>query len=166
MVNLYGFSLSIAYIARRRHPYIESLPTLWLGPIWIRPHLDYASAIWSSYLSKEKIELENIQKKCMPHGYWTMGQQLLRSSGTCWPSNAWMSKVGNFGSVYSTRSSTNCYFNQETFTTSTSLSHHAPHSLVLNRPFARTNSYFYSFVPQSIFYWIHLLFLLLLFMPS
>ena len=24
MVKLYGFSLSIAYIARRRHPYIES----------------------------------------------------------------------------------------------------------------------------------------------
>ena len=46
-----------------------------------------------------------------------------------------------------------CYFNQSTFTVSTSLSHHAPHNLVLNRPFARTNSYFYSFVPQSIFYW-------------
>jgi len=28
-VKLYGFYLSIAYIARRRHPYIESLPTLW-----------------------------------------------------------------------------------------------------------------------------------------
>ena len=33
MVKLYGFCLSIAYIARQRHPYIESLPTLWyLGP--------------------------------------------------------------------------------------------------------------------------------------
>ena len=41
-----------------------------------------------------------------------------------------------------------CYFNPETFTVSTSLSHHAPHNLVLNCPFARTNSYFYSFVPQ------------------
>ena len=31
--QLYGFCLSIAYlIARRRHPYIESLPTLWLRP--------------------------------------------------------------------------------------------------------------------------------------
>ena len=46
-----------------------------------------------------------------------------------------------------------CYFDQNTFTISTSLSHHAPHNLVLNRPFARTNSSFYSFVPQSIFYW-------------
>ena len=28
----------------------------------IRPHLDYASAIWSPYLSKDKTELENVQK--------------------------------------------------------------------------------------------------------
>jgi len=28
-MKLYSFSLSIAYIARRHHPYIESLPTLW-----------------------------------------------------------------------------------------------------------------------------------------
>ena len=49
----------------------------------------------------------------------------------------------------------NCHFNQETFTVSTSLivtMHHIPHNLVLNYPFARTNSYFYSFVPQSISY--------------
>ena len=39
--------------------------------------------------------------------------------------------------------------NQNTFTVSTSSSHHAPHNLVLNCPIARTNSYFYSFVPQS-----------------
>ena len=30
VVKLYSFSLSIAYVAHRRHPYIESLPTLWL----------------------------------------------------------------------------------------------------------------------------------------
>ena len=35
-----------------------------------------------------------------------------------------------------------CYFDEGTFTVSTSLSHHAPHNLVLNRPFTRTNSYF------------------------
>ena len=28
-MKLYSFSLSIAYIACRHHPYIESLPTLW-----------------------------------------------------------------------------------------------------------------------------------------
>ena len=30
VVKLYGFCLSIAYIVRQCHPYIESLPTLWL----------------------------------------------------------------------------------------------------------------------------------------
>jgi len=29
VVKLHGFYLRIAYIACRRHPYIESLPTLW-----------------------------------------------------------------------------------------------------------------------------------------
>ena len=46
-----------------------------------------------------------------------------------------------------------CYFDETTFTISTSLSHHAPHNLALNRPFAGNNSYFYSFVSQTIFHW-------------
>ena len=35
MVKLYGFCLSIAYIARQRHPYIESLPTLWFQTLFL-----------------------------------------------------------------------------------------------------------------------------------
>ena len=36
VVKLYGFCLSIIYIARRHHPYIESLPALWCiqCPFW------------------------------------------------------------------------------------------------------------------------------------
>ena len=34
-----------------------------------------------------------------------------------------------------------CYFDDGIFIPSTSLTHHAPHNLVLNRPFAHTNSY-------------------------
>ena len=43
----------------------------------VRPHLDYASAIWSPYLSKDKIELENIQKFacCMATGLWDSSYQ-------------------------------------------------------------------------------------------
>ena len=43
----------------------------------VRPHLDYASAIWSPYLSKGKIELENIQKfAChMATGLWDTSYQ-------------------------------------------------------------------------------------------
>ena len=54
--------------------------------------------------------------------------------------------------VSCTRSSTNCV----TLMTAFSLTHHAPHNLVLNRPFAHTNSYFYSFVPYTISFWNNL----------
>ena len=49
-----------------------------------------------------------------------------------------------------------CYFDDGIFIPSTSLTHHAPHNLVLNRPFAHTNSYFYSFVPYTISFWNNL----------
>ena len=59
------------------------------------------------------------------------------------------------GSVSFIRSFTNYVTLHEDniFTTSTSLSHHAPHNLILNQPFAHTDSYFYSFVPQTLSYW-------------
>ena len=46
-----------------------------------------------------------------------------------------------------------CYFESGIFTT---VSHRAHHNLVLNRPFAWTNSYFYSFVPHTTFLWNNL----------
>ena len=49
-----------------------------------------------------------------------------------------------------------CYFEHGIFTLSTTLSHRVHHNLVLNRPFARTNSYFYSFVPHTISIWNNL----------
>ena len=36
VVKLYGFCLSIAYVAHSYHPYIESLPTLWYYTSWHR----------------------------------------------------------------------------------------------------------------------------------
>ena len=119
----------------------------------VRPHLDYASAIWSPYLTKDKIELENIQKfACrMATGLWdTSYQDLLELVDL--PTLECRRLETRLCLLYNIIYKLYC-FNQSTFTLSTSLSHHAPHNLVLNRPFARTNSYFYSFVPQSIFYW-------------
>ena len=47
-----------------------------------------------------------------------------------------------------------CYFDFDNiFTLITSLSHHASHHFVLDRPFARTNFYLYSFVPRTISLW-------------
>ena len=38
----------------------------------VKPHLDCASAIWSPYVSKDKIKLEKIQvARCMITGLWS-----------------------------------------------------------------------------------------------
>ena len=39
----------------------------------VRPHLDYASAVWSPYLIKDKAALE-CPKICMPYGNQILGQ--------------------------------------------------------------------------------------------
>ena len=48
----------------------------------VRPHLDYASAVWSPYLIKDKAALE-CPKICMPYGNQILGQQLSRPFGSC-----------------------------------------------------------------------------------
>ena len=49
----------------------------------VRPHLDYASAVWSPYLIKDKAALE-CPKICMPYGNQILGQQLSRRPfGSC-----------------------------------------------------------------------------------
>ena len=49
-----------------------------------------------------------------------------------------------------------CYFTPDTFTSSTSVSHHASHSMTLREPFCRTNGYKYSFGPFTINLWNNL----------
>ena len=96
----------------------------------VRPHLDYASAIWSPYLSKDKIELENIQKfACrMAPGLWDSSyyQDLLElvdlPTLECQRLETRLCLL--YKIIYKL-----CYFNLNTFTVSTFLSHHAPHNL-------------------------------------
>ena len=58
-----------------------------------------------------------------------------------------------------------CYFDDGTFTVSTSLSHHAPHNLVLNRPFARTVISILLFLKPSSTGFVYRLCFFFLFMP-
>ena len=132
----------------------NSLVQLYLS--LVRPHLDYASAIWSPHVKKDKIALENVQKLAC------------RMATRSWDSS--YKDVLDFvdlPSLECRRLETRlcllykiiyklCYFDDGIITPSTSLTHHALHNLVLNRPFARTNSYFYSFVPYTISLWNNL----------
>ena len=51
-----------SYIYRRFYNFTPGNSILQLYLSLVRPHLDYAASIWSPYLTKDKILLENIQK--------------------------------------------------------------------------------------------------------
>ena len=57
---IYGKILGLLY--RRFYSNAPGSALLQLYISLVRPHLDYASAIWSPYLSKDKTEIENVQK--------------------------------------------------------------------------------------------------------
>ena len=132
----------------------NSLVQLYLS--LVRPHLDYASAIWPPHVKKDKIALENVQKfACrMATRSWDSSYQDLLDfvdlpSLECRRLETRLCLL--YKIIYKL-----CYFDDGIFTPSTSLTHHALHNIVLNRPFARTKSYFYSFVPHTISLWNNL----------
>ena len=111
----------------------------------VRPHLEYASAIWSPYLQKDKILLEKVQKFAlrMVTKHWDFNYDALLD-------------VVSIDSLESRREEAclcllykiiNGYFDSDVFTFSNTRSYHS-HSLSLCIPFSRTNSYMYSFVPK------------------
>ena len=115
----------------------------------VRPHLEYASAIWSPYLQKDKILLEKVQKFAlrMVTKHWDFNYDALLD-------------VVSIDSLESRREEA-ClcllykiisYFDSDVFTFSNTRSYHS-HSLTLCVPFSRTNSYMYSFVPNTINTW-------------
>ena len=120
----------------------------------VRPHLDYAASIWSPYLTKDKILLENIQKfACrMATRTWDSSYQDLLELVEL-PTLEHRRLETRLCLLYKIIHNL-CYFDFDNiFTLSTSLSHHASHHFVLDRPFACTNFYFYSFVPHTISLW-------------
>ena len=87
----------------------------------VRPHLDYASAIWSPYLTKDKTELENIQKfACrMATGLWDSSYQDLLELVDL-PSLECRRLETRLSLLYKIINKL-CYFDETTFTVSTSL---------------------------------------------
>ena len=110
---------------------------------FVRPHLDYASAIlWSPHLKKDKEALENVQKFACQ-----MATRAWDSSSVDLLTFVNLSTLEHHRLMFSLCLLYRiihklCYFDEGVFNVSTSISHHGPHHLVLNQPFAHTNSYF------------------------
>ena len=124
--------------------------------LWLDPGIDYASAIWSPHVKKDKIALKNVQKfACrMATRSWDSSYQDVLDfvdlpSLECRRLETRLCLL--YKIIYKL-----CYFDDGIFTPSTSLTDHALHNIVLNRPFVRINSYFYSFVPYTISLWNNL----------
>ncbi len=105
----------------------------------VRPHLEYAAPVWDPHLQRDIQLLERTQKfACrMSSKTWDAGYGELLFLKMC----TVFKIVRNL-----------CYFPPDFFSTRESRTY-THRSYLLTQPFARTNSYFYSFVPNSVLQW-------------
>ena len=111
----------------------------------VLPHLEYASAIWSPFLTGDKNRIEKVQKfalrmctKCWEEHY----DNLL--SLTNMPSLLKRREVSRLCLLYKIIYGL-CYFDTDcVFTPSNSRSYHSSHHLTLVHPFSHTSAYMHS----------------------
>ena len=119
----------------------------------VRPHLEYASSSWDPHTSKDITLLESVQKfACkIATKHWTREyQQLLETCAI--PSLAERRTQLKLCQLYNILYG-HCYFPQDVFVCSSNQYSTRSHHMVLSQPFAYTNSFLYSFVPNSISLW-------------
>ena len=118
-----------------------------------RPHLEYAAALWDPHTAKDIQLLENTQKfalKLITHNWDSCYQDLLALSDL--PSLSSRRLHSKLSQLYRIVHGL-CYFPEGIVEMRPSRSERLQRSLTLFQPFARTNSYHMSFVPNSISAW-------------
>lgn len=119
----------------------------------VRPHLEYGSHVWNPHLEKDKKALESIQKfACrIVSAHWDESYgNLLELLNLHLQERRTHARLGL---LYRIRYKLS-YFPEGTFKVRDNLlPSRCSHQLELQVPFARTNSYFYSFVPHTTSQW-------------
>ena len=145
----------VGLIYRKYYRFSDTATLLQLYRSLVRPHLDYTAPVWDPHLQHDIQLLEGVQKfacrmcsKTWKTGYEKLLSTLQLSSLSNW--RLFLKLCTIFKVLHRL-----CYFPQNVFSARETRSH-VCRPLMLTHLFARTNSYFYSFVPHSILQWNNL----------
>ena len=143
----------LGLLYRRFYNHAEGTTLMQLYLSLIRPHLEYACLVWDPHTMKDKVLLEDVQKFAlrMATKQWDSGYQELLDIMNV-PSLADRRLQLKLALLYKIVHGM-CYFPPDILCPRTNYSVRTNHSLVIDQPYARTNAYFYSFVPHTISTW-------------
>ena len=142
----------VGLLYRRYYQHSEFNTLCQLYSTLVRPHLEYASTVWSPHLRKDVALLEDIQKFSLRvcSKQWGLSYPELLSLcniPTLENRRIYLRLCQIFKIVNNL-----CFFPPDVIVPKTTLSHSA-RLCMLQQPFARTSSFYYSFVPDSIRRW-------------
>ena len=119
----------------------------------VRPHMEYACVVWDPYTHKSVKALEQVQAfacKMVSHRWDAGYEELLELLNI--PSLQERRIHLKLGLLYKIIHGL-CYFPDEVFTFRPNLHSRTMNPLTLQQPFARTNAFYYSFVPHTVSLW-------------
>ena len=118
----------------------------------VRPLLEYASVVWSPYLKKDILQLENVQKfgLHMANKLWAYPYDyvLCRSQLHSLEIRRTIAHLCTLFMLFHQLGYAEC-----TVSLRSNRSHQTSHHLSLCQPFCRTNLYYYSFLPYTLSLW-------------
>ena len=142
----------LGLLYRKYYRFSDQATLLQLYTSLVRPHLEYAASVWDPYHQRDIQLLEKTQKfACrMCTKTWSASyHELLHALQLPTLSNRrlFLKLCTIFKIIHGA-----CYFPPNVICVRDTRTH-IGRPLMLNQPFARTNSYFYSFVPNSVSQW-------------
>ena len=146
----------LGVIYRQFYANATSAVLLQLYLAMVRPHVEYAAAVWSPHLKKDIALIEGVQKFAlrMVFGAWGASYHHL-----LFPSNQLTLEdrrlVMKLSVLYQILDGS-WHFQPGIFVHDESLRHHSLNERTLVEPFCRTNCFRFSFVPSSIAVWNNL----------
>ena len=145
----------IGLIYRRYYQHADSSTLLQLYISLVRPHVEYAAPVWDPHAVQDIQSIESLQKFSLRtcSKQWVCGYSEVLDAFNL-PSlenrRLYLKLCHLFKIVHGL-----CYFPPDVVVPRTNLSHFS-RSYTLQQPFARTNSFYSSFIPDSIRRWNYL----------